>query len=160
MAALHAVLAARALLRDVTPLKADCGRLCGGACCQGDERTGMLLFPEEAALYAGSAFARVIETDFCLAGERAALLVCRGECARADRPLACRLFPLFLRFDGDGRGRVCLDARARAVCPLCGYGLSALDPAFRAAARQAYDVLLSDGVCRAYLCALGEAFTL
>lgn len=155
-----AVCAARALLRDATPLKADCGRLCGAACCQGDERTGMLLFPGEEALYAGSAFARVLPASFDLAGTRARLLVCGGVCDRNDRPLACRLFPLFLRFREDGSARVVLDARARGVCPLCGYGLSALDPAFVAAAKKAYTLLLADAPCRAYLRALCDAFTL
>ena len=27
------------LLGDLTPLKADCGLLCEGACCKGDENT-------------------------------------------------------------------------------------------------------------------------
>ena len=50
MSSLNTVLAARDLLRELTPLKTDCGRLCGGACCEGDEETGMLLFPGEDAL--------------------------------------------------------------------------------------------------------------
>ena len=50
---LEALLTARALTAEVTPLKTDCGRACGGLCCQPDEtgRGGMLLFPGEAALY-------------------------------------------------------------------------------------------------------------
>ena len=36
MSETHAVLAARELLESLTPLKTDCGRLCQGACCQGD----------------------------------------------------------------------------------------------------------------------------
>ena len=156
----RAVLEARALLEQVTPLKADCGRLCAGTCCQGDETTGMLLFPGEDALYADCAFARVIPAEFSLAGRDAQLLVCDGECERKNRPLACRLFPLFLKFTPDGSTRVCMDARACAVCPLCDYGLDALSPAFRDAARQAYDLLLRDEECRAYLKALDEAFTL
>ena len=55
-----AVLTARALLSNLTPLKSDCGRLCGGACCQGDDATGMLLFPGEEALYTACSFARVL----------------------------------------------------------------------------------------------------
>lgn len=160
MPALDAVLAARELLATVTPLKADCGRLCASACCEGDEATGMLLFPGEDALYANCAFARVIPAQFDLAGSPALLLVCEGTCERDNRPLACRLFPLFLSFCEDGSTRVRMDTRARAVCPLCGYGLSALDPAFREAARRAYDALLGDARCRAYLKALYEAFTL
>ena len=155
-----AVLEARALLENVTPLKADCGRLCAGACCQGDENTGMLLFPGEEALYEDCAFARVIPAAFSLAGGDALLLVCDGACERKNRPLACRLFPLFLTFDAGGSTRMRMDMRAGEVCPLCGYGLDALAPAFRDAARRAYDLLLRDGQCRAYLQALCEAFTL
>ncbi len=50
MSSLSAVLSARAALSDLTPLLTDCGRLCGVACCKGDEQTGMLLFPGEEAL--------------------------------------------------------------------------------------------------------------
>ena len=160
--ALHtpdAVLRSRALLESVTPLKRDCGRLCAGACCQGDETTGMLLFPGEEALYENCAFARVIPAEFALAGRDALLLVCDGTCERERRPLACRLFPLFLKFEEDAT-HVRMDTRAGSVCPLCDYGLDALDPAFRDAARQAYDLLLEDADCRAYLEALDEAFSL
>ena len=50
---IEALLAARAVLEDVTPLKGDCGRVCGGACCEPDEdgKGGMLLFPGEETLY-------------------------------------------------------------------------------------------------------------
>ena len=37
MEALEAVMAARDLLEQVTPLRTDCGRYCGGACCLSDE---------------------------------------------------------------------------------------------------------------------------
>ena len=155
-----AVLSARALLSGLTPLKADCGRLCGGACCQGDEATGMLLFPGEEALYAHCAFARVLPAGFSLGGQGVSLLVCQGRCERENRPIACRLFPLFLRFREDGSTRVVMDRRARALCPLTGYGLSALDSAFLDAARTAYDLLLADPACAAYLRDLDQAFRL
>ncbi|MGN0996850.1 MAG: hypothetical protein ACI4PG_08060 [Candidatus Ventricola sp.] len=160
MPAIDAVLAARALMQDCTPLAADCGRLCGAACCQGDEMTGMLLFPGEEALYARCGFARVLPASFTLGGQPAQLLVCQGRCDRKNRPLACRLFPLFLTFKPDGSTRLRLDLRARAVCPLTDYGIRALDPAFRQAARQAYDLLLADDACAAYLRGLDEAFSL
>ena len=85
-----ALTAARALLSDVTPLKSDCGRLCGGACCQPstEETQGMLLFPGEEALYAGLDGYRVLD---CAEGK---LLVCAGRCRREERPLSCRIFPL------------------------------------------------------------------
>ena len=160
MSETHAVLAARELLESLTPLKTDCGRLCQGACCQGDEATGMLLFPGEETLYAPCDFARVLPASFSLGGQPAQLLVCQGRCDRKNRPLACRLFPLFLTFKPDGSSRLRLDRRARAVCPLTDYGMKALDPAFRQAARRAYDLLLEDEVCAKYLKALDEAFTL
>lgn len=160
MSETHAVLAARELLESLTPLKTDCGRLCQGACCQGDEATGMLLFPGEEALYEDCAFARVVPTGFSLGGTPAQLLVCDGRCDRKNRPLACRLFPLFLKFREDQTPVLRMDARARAVCPLTDYGMKALDPEFRQAARRAYDLLLEDKVCAAYLRALDEAFTL
>ena len=160
MSETHAVLAARELLENLTPLKTDCGRLCQGACCQGDEATGMLLFPGEEALYEDCAFARVVPTGFSLGGTPAQLLVCDGRCDRKNRPLACRLFPLFLKFREDQPPVLRMDARARAVCPLTDYGMKALDPEFKQAARRAYDLLLEDKVCAAYLRALDEAFTL
>lgn len=160
MSGRSAVLAARELLNHLTPLKTDCGRLCQGACCQGDEATGMLLFPGEEALYEDCAFARVVPTGFSLGGTPAQLLVCDGRCDRKNRPLACRLFPLFLKFREDQTPVLRMDARARAVCPLTDYGMRALDPEFKQAARRAYDLLLEDEVCAAYLKALDEAFTL
>ena len=160
MSEIHAVLAARELLENLTPLKTDCGRLCQGACCQGDEATGMLLFPGEEALYADCTFARVVPTGFSLGGTPAQLLVCDGRCDRKNRPLACRLFPLFLKFREDQTPVLRMDARARAVCPLTDYGISALDGAFVAAAREAYALLMENERCAAYLRALDEALRL
>ena len=37
MNTLGRVIAARELLESVTPLRQDCGRYCGGACCESDE---------------------------------------------------------------------------------------------------------------------------
>ena len=154
------LIAARDLLAALTPLKSDCGRLCQGACCQGDEGTGMLLFPGEDALYAQCGFGRVMDADFSLGGRTARLFVCEGRCDRKNRPLACRLFPLFLTFKKDGTPKVRMDRRARAVCPLTDHGMDALDPAFVEAARRAYDLLLKDEGCAAYLRDLDAAFKL
>ena len=154
------LIAARGLLSALTPLKSDCGRLCEGACCQGDEGTGMLLFPGEDTLYAQCSFGRVIDADFTLGGKTARLFVCEGRCDRKNRPLACRLFPLFLTFRKNGEPKVRMDRRARAVCPLTDYGMDALDPAFIDAVRSAYDLLLEDEGCAAYLRDLDAAFRL
>ena len=142
---------ARDLLETLTPLRTDCGRVCGGACCQGDETTGMLLFPGEDALYELCAFGRVLPAGFPLGGAPAKLFVCEGRCPREDRPLACRLFPLFLAFTKGGGTRVRMDTRAAQVCPLYACGAQGLSAEFVDAARQAYDVLLEDETCAAYL---------
>ena len=82
MDSLSAVLRARALLDTLTPLKSDCGRLCDGACCRGDDSTGMLLFPGEDALYERCAFGRVLSAGFSLGGAPTKLFVCEGHCPR------------------------------------------------------------------------------
>ena len=157
---LDAVLRARSLLSTLTPLKTDCGRLCQGACCQGDDETGMLLFPGEEALFESCTFGRVLPANFDLAGKPVSLFVCKGTCNREERPLACRLFPLFLRFKKNGQTRVKLDPRAASVCPLCDYGIWGLDQAFVSACEDAYAALLQSPECAAYLKALDEAFSL
>ena len=160
MDAITAVQTARNLLASLTPLKTDCGRLCGGACCQGDEGTGMLLFPGEDTLYETCDFAQIIPADFTLGGETAKLFVCNGSCPRDMRPLACRLFPLFLAFMKSGKTKVRMDTRAAHICPLYEYGAVGLDEAFVAAAREAYDVLLECPECESYLRDLHKACSL
>lgn len=138
---LSALLEARQLLADPTPLRADCGRLCRSACCSADRDGlgGMLLFPGEQRLY------EPLPDGFAVALDRdglGLLLTCRGRCDRAARPLACRMFPLFMYVrERDGRCtlRVAMDRRAGAVCPLVDEGMAALSRGFvdavRAAAR-------------------------
>ena len=137
MEPLEAVVAARALLAGKTPLKIDCGRYCGAACCQSDEdgQGGMLLFPGEDALYdpLPEGF-RMERNDQVLPGAK--LLICPGDCSRDTRPLACRLFPLLPARDGPVP-----DQRAWAVCPLMRFGLRGMDPAFVQAVREAGEIL-------------------
>lgn len=134
---LKAVVAARELLKCVTPLRQDCGRLCGGACCQSDEdgQGGMLLFPGEEALYAtlpdGYSLSK---DDSVLPG--ALLLTCDGTCHRAERPLSCRLFPLLPTRTGTR-----LDRRAWAVCPLMEWGKAGLAQEFISAVSRAGEIL-------------------
>lgn len=141
MKPLEAVLAARELLETVTPLKSDCGRACGGACCQPDEdgQGGMLLFPGEEALYEilPEGFS-IREDDAVLPGLK--LLTCDGVCERKNRPLSCRLFPMLPTRTGAK-----MDRRAWAVCPLMESGKRGLNPAFveavKEAGRMLYDCL-------------------
>ena len=156
-----ALLAARELLREATPLKADCGRTCGAACCQpypaqDGQPSGMYLFPGEERLYGpNDAWARIVPTDWVAAGRSVPLLVCQGTCPRESRPLACRLFPLSARREGEGFS-LRLDPRGWAVCPLMPHGIAALDPAFVAAARAALAALWADDEQRAFLLAMDE----
>lgn len=134
---LEALIAARELLENVTPLKQDCGRVCGGACCECDEdgQGGMLLFPGEEAFY------DPLPEDFTLTRDDAVvkeawLLTCSGQCDRAQRPLSCRLFPLLPTRNG-----VRMDRRAWAVCPLMEWGKAGLSKEFVDAVSQVGKIL-------------------
>ena len=135
-----AVSAAREKLKNVTPLKRDCGRVGGARCCRPleGEETGMLLFPGEAEAYAGKAGFEVRKTA------RGDLLICSGTCDREDRPLSCRLFPLLPVIGDDGKVRAVTDLRAKAVCPLARQGKSAMDPAFADAVCEAGEILAAE----------------
>ena len=100
------------VLRRTTPLDFDCGKICNGKCCKGDEKTGMLLFPGEEKLIDPDI--NVIETE-----NGAKLAVCNGSCDRNRRPLSCRIYPLFpvvVNEEGGERIKVFFDYRAD--CPL------------------------------------------
>ena len=78
----------------------NCGRLCDGLCCRGDCK-GMWLYPYEEELFADKDGFEVCETE---GNYGYPMVICSGECDRADRPLACRIFPLFpLVTEEDGK---------------------------------------------------------
>ena len=147
-----AVSAAREKLKQVTPLKRDCGRICGARCCRPleGEETGMLLFPGEEEAYADRPGWKIRPTALGL------MVICPGTCSREERPLSCRLFPLLPLIGEDGEVREATDQRARAVCPLAAQGKSAMDPAFRRAVREAGALLAEDGRQAAFLRKLGQ----
>ncbi|MBR2948366.1 MAG: hypothetical protein IKC46_00740 [Lachnospiraceae bacterium] len=128
-------------LGELTPLKADCGLLCDGACCKGDEKTGMRLFPhEESSL-------RTILTE-----DGVRLAVCDGTCDRSKRPLACRIFPFFPTIDEEGEIFVEEDTRAANVCPMIGHSDEILfDRKFLKAVKKVGEILAEDEACRAFL---------
>ena len=142
----EAVAKARELLTEKTPLKTDCGRVCGARCCRSleGEETGMLLFPGEEEAYLGKPGWTVRETAGGL------LAVCPGRCERRERPLACRIFPA-LPVIRDGTVKVAADQRATAVCPLLRQGLKGMDPSFTDAVREAGKMLAADPRQRAFL---------
>ena len=128
------------LFENVTPLKKDCGALCGKACCRGGDDLGMLLLPGETTALP------VKEKD----GRR--FVLCGGECQREDRPLACRIFPLFPAISADGTVRAVPDARGFAVCPLARrFGSVRFDPDFICAVEEAGRLLAEDPACSAFM---------
>lgn len=94
----------------------NCGRLCDGLCCRGDCQ-GMWLYPHEDELFAGKEGFEVCETE---GNHGYPMVICSGECNREERPLACRIFPLFpLVYESDEKlcFEVVYDPRA-GMCPL------------------------------------------
>ena len=146
-----ALFRAREKLNSVTPLKRDCGRICGSRCCDSleGEETGMLLFPGEEEDYLEKPGWKLRETG------SGVLAACPGKCDRKERPLACRIFPLLPVIREDAV-KVAADERARAVCPLLRQGLRGMDPAFKDAVREAGRLLAEDPEQREFLVMLTE----
>ncbi len=132
------------VLGELTPLKNDCGSLCEGACCKGDEKTGMRLFPNEPT-----------ELDV-IEAENGRLAVCKGSCDREKRPLACRIFPFFPTFD-EGRIRVKIDMRAFRICPMAENSEEIrFDRDFLRAVRKVGRILEKDEACLQYIKEVSE----
>ncbi len=129
------------ILKDLTPLKGDCGQLCGCACCKGDGNTGMRLFPyEESTLDV-----RELENGI-------RLVVCNGTCDRNSRPLACKIFPFFPTIDEKGKVYVELDYRAKRLCPMIEhYDEIIFEKRFLKAVKKAGKILSKDKKCREFL---------
>ena len=150
--------AARNLLVNITPLKADCGKRCGAACCQPDEsgQGGMLLFPGEEALYPdGPEWATITDSGLRAQDNPVYFFTCKGTCPREERPLSCRIFPL-TPVVKDGALSIDLDVRAWPVCPLMTYGIQGFSREFTAAVHAAMHLLWEDDACRAYFHLLTE----
>ena len=148
---MDAVRKARELLAEITPLKRDCGRICGSRCCASleGEETGMLLFPGEEDFYED------LEGWKILPAGKELLLICPGRCEREDRPLSCRIFPL-LPLPGEEGIRVRTDERSRTVCPLARQGKRGMDPAFVEAVKKAGELLWEEPAQREFLLRLQE----
>lgn len=164
-----------ALLDEVTPLPADCGTVCGRACCRGENgevsgaggaqgepksalrkgegAAGMLLFPGERELLEQRR-APVQAPGFRFyAAAGGILAVCSGSCDRRCRPLACRIFPLYPHLDREtGRIRAVYDPRAWRVCPLVRENAWVrLDRHFVRTVRTVGRLLAQDEDCRRFL---------
>lgn len=130
----------------LTPISADCGKLCGAKCCQGDENMGMILFPGEEKLMKAYGFP-VKETK--MNGIPVFFTTCPGHCKRPYRPLSCRIYPLAPDFR-DGELKIVEDPRAKLSCPLL--VANAVERKFHDAVLRAFEILLQDEGIRNMLC--------
>ncbi len=111
------------LFDKITPIKADCGRLCGARCCKGDD-SGMYLFPGEEKVIEllNPPWATLEKSEFTYEyldkKKNVPILFCDGKCDRYQRPLACRIFPLTPYINSDGNTEIIIDPRAKSLCPL------------------------------------------
>lgn len=100
-------------LNDVTPLQIDCGELCGNRCCSNEVGEGIFLFPGEEVMFEGKSYwgkPRKIN------GMNA--ILCDGYCPREERPLICRLFPLFPYISKEGELESRFYSPMAMYCPL------------------------------------------
>ncbi|MBQ3087879.1 MAG: hypothetical protein IJC45_11120 [Clostridia bacterium] len=141
------------ILSDAKPIDFDCGLLCHAKCCKGNSQDGMLLFPGEEKRFENKIGFVINDTPL------GKTLICSGTCERNQRPLACRIFPLF-PYVSKGAGRykisVLRDVRAVDYCPLCDLELL---PEFERKIRLATRSLLRDPECAAFLLQLTSEFT-
>lgn len=142
------------VLGDYTPLRADCGKACNKACCEGDkDGDGMYLFPKEECMYKPiPSWASISETDFEYDKNKfAPLFSCDGTCDRVLRPLSCRIFPLTPYITKDGELKVIVDPRANGMCPLSGLLVSDFDPGFVKAVERVGKILAKNSETKKFL---------
>jgi hypothetical protein len=141
------------LLYRVTPLAADCGKLCKSRCCtEWEEGVGMYLLPGEEAMYSGDEDWLAWEThstrdyEFCPTWSGDYYFVkCQGSCPRDKRPFACRTFPLAPHLDTEGNLSMVFDPDGLLICPLVQLGdRKALNPLFIRACEKAWSILIDD----------------
>jgi len=148
------------ILDKSTPLKFDCGALCGRACCQNlpadeeaGENSGMYLFPGEDLLLKDASFLDIIPAEFEFVENTQVLIAtCNGKCDRSLRPLSCRIFPLTPYLTEKDILTIRIDPRAVPVCPLAEDGeRDKLHPDFVQNVRKACRILCSDPAIKAFI---------
>lgn len=144
---------AREMLEHLTPLKTNCGLLCGGACCDPDEdgQGGVLLFPGEAEILKEEEWMEILPSPMPVDGKDWGMMVCKGTCERKMRPLGCRIFPLTPVKTQSGAWKVRTDRRAWAMCPLMSSGIRGLDPEFVSTVKNVINLIAADPDCERFL---------
>jgi len=146
-------------LDHVTPLPVDCGQLCDKLCCRGDDESGMYLFPGESRLFQNHKNFSILPTDFTANNRQVKLLVCHGPCTRMDRPLACRIFPLFPLYSKEKGLKVIIDPRA-GCCPLSQpEAVPYISPRFIKRVESVFRGLIKFPEIAAYLEAISDTFS-
>ena len=143
---------------DTTPLCVDCGKLCGGACCESDdnEETGMYLFPGEEKLFFNNPDFKIIDSEFLYRKKRAKILICKGVCNRSIRPLSCRIFPIIPYIKSNDFSLI-FDPRANSLCPLTKLSdISELDKKFIKKTESVIKLLLKFKETRLFLECLSD----
>ncbi len=145
------------LFDNITPIRADCGKLCGKACCRGKD-SGMYLFPGEKKVFdlLTPDWIKTADTDFKYTynnqEKTLPIAFCSGRCDRFERPLACRIFPLTPHLDTNRRLEIIIDPRARAVCPLThGLSLEEYDPRFIRNIYKVFSLLMKNSEFRGFM---------
>ena len=137
-----------AAIGETTPLREDCGCLCGAACCKADadNQGGVCLLPGEEMLLRDADWGEITHEQMM---DRP-MLICHDTCDRERRPFLCRVFPLCpVKNDKGWTAR--MDARARTVCPLSRGGIRGLDPAFTRSCVRAIRLIAQDPEGEAFL---------
>ena len=155
------------LIGNATPISADCGELCGAACCSSPEGAesdyGMLLFPGEELLLKNDPHFKLSKLEGALGFSGSVwFATCDGTCNRKRRPLSCRIFPAIpylapsQRKTGTAYPAVIPDPRAAAVCPLVAHGANHMEEQFCEAVALAATELAKCKVHRKFLAALSS----
>ena len=143
---LNILSAALDCLKDVTPLKTDCGEYCDAACCKdnGEAGSGVWLLPGEDGK-SPMDWAKVFLSRMPVSHEEVMTLYCLKPCQREFRPFMCRIFPLSPYYSEKKQcWSVRMDRRAAAICPLYGWGKNGLSSEFVSAAEKAVQLLAQD----------------
>lgn len=145
---------AYSMLENSTPLRFDCGLLCGSKCCSGDNNAGMSLFPGEEAMYDTHGSFLTVRTEKFLDTE-VQFATCSGNCNRKYRPLACRIFPYAPHLNERGRLTIIDDPRAKYLCPLLMESFEfKIDRLFRRKVYSVFKLLTRDKDIKSYVCLL------
>lgn len=141
------------ITEKVTPLAIDCGGLCNGSCCKGDEDAGMYLFPGEKVMYKTLPdWAKIRKCGFSFGSYQVDFISCTGSCDRSLRPLACRIFPLFPYIDLSGDLHIIMDPRGKSICPLVRANMmDSIDKRFLDMVRYVSKIMLKNPLLYSYL---------